>query len=156
MSSAASGEVPRTEFVPARLSELVEGDNALASEILAFVHEVPGEFRKEFLDLLNWFTAQELRGFVRLCASVELRRRVAFVAFVTAGGVPDDDFLAYLNRNQACQEAVDLAFVAHVRSLNDFSQALAKAAEVEGDVPASQASADGGTTAPAPLRLPMT
>jgi hypothetical protein len=156
MSITADREVLRTDFVPAKLSELLEGDNALAPELHEFIREVPGEFRKELLDLLNWFTSEELRRFVDLCALLEHRKRIAFVAFVTAGGVPDGEFLAYLNRDKACQEAVDLAFVAHIRSLGDFSQALSKAAEVEGESSASRDSGDGyEDTAIVAPRLPV-
>jgi hypothetical protein len=120
----------RPKVAPDVIVVLTKGDVRLASDLDGLLGELSQEFHKELLDLLSWFSTEELKRFVELWTCVEPRMRVAFIAFVTAGGVPDGDFLAYLNREVDCQEAVDLAFVAHIRSLNDFSQALSRAGEV--------------------------
>jgi len=122
---------PVTECGLGVLRELTKGDIPLYSRLGSLLRGLPQEFHKELLDLLRWFAHEELKEFVNLWNDVELSMRVSFIAFVTAGGVPDGDFLAYLNREAGCQRAVDLAFVAHIRSLHDFSQALSKAGEVQ-------------------------
>jgi len=100
------------------------------SKLEALLHEVGVEFHKDLIDLLNWFSSEEKQRFVDQWARVESRMRTAFIAFILGDGEPNEDFLVYLNREVGCQEAVDLAFAAHIRSLNDFSRALMKAEEL--------------------------
>ena len=55
-----------------------------------------------------------------------------FVRFVQEGEA-SDDFLAYLDANRDCQKAVDMAFEAQARGLEDLGQALCAHVPVEED-----------------------
>ena len=115
------------------------GDNALPdypeltpslrAQLLPLMDSVSREFHKELLDLLHWFHPGERERFVGLWSDLDRSMWTAFIGFVVGGGDPDCQFLAYLDRDKGCQEAVDPAFKAHVRSLNDFGRALARAAD---------------------------
>lgn len=87
------------------------------------------EFHRDLFLLLRQFRAADLERFAYLWSRVDASMRSAFVAFVVTGDDPDGRFLSYLDESQECQEAVDLAFAAHIDSLHDLGKSLSEAGE---------------------------
>lgn len=50
----------------------------------------------------------------------------AFLRFIESGEA-EEDFLAYLDQDEDCQKAVDLAFTAQAATFEDFARALSSA-----------------------------
>ena len=69
----------------------------------------------------------DLARFVEIWSGIDRDRQTAFVAFIVAGEDPEGRFLAYLDEDKSCQEAVDMAFRAHVESLHDLGRSVARA-----------------------------
>lgn len=91
------------------------------------------EFHNDLLVLLRQFTPKDLERFTELWSRVHAQMRSAFVAFVVTGDDPDGRFLQYLDEKEDCQEAVDLAFAAHIDSLQDLGKSLSEAGQAVSD-----------------------
>lgn len=104
-------------------------NDALRTRIAQLVDSVSVEFHESLFGLLQRFSTHDLERFTELWEKVDERIRSAFVAFVVSGDDPDGRFLAYLDESEDCQEAVDLAFRAHVESLHDLGRSVARAEE---------------------------
>lgn len=102
-------------------------DGALRARITELVAPVNVEFHEALFGLLQRFPADDLNRFAELWSRVDAGMRSALVAFVVSGDDPDGRFLAYLDESEDCQEAVDLAFRAHVESLHDLGRSVARA-----------------------------
>jgi hypothetical protein len=92
--------------------------------------DVSIEFHSDLYQLLGQFQLDDLQRFVTLWSNVDASMRSAFIAFVVMGDDPDGAFLKYLDSNGECQEAVDLAFAAHVGSLRDLGRSLSEAEQI--------------------------
>jgi len=101
----------------------------LRDRIAELVRQVSVEFHDDLFVLLRQFRAADLERFADLWSEVDPQMRSAFVAFVVTGDDPDGRFLRYLDGNEDCQEAVDLAFAAHIDSLRDLGKSLSEAGE---------------------------
>ena len=99
----------------------------LQNQVAGLVQRVGVEFHRDLSELLSSFRPPELKRFVDLWLKVDPTMRSAFVAFVVTGDDPDGAFLRYLDENRECQEAVDLAFAAHIDGLQDLGKSLADA-----------------------------
>jgi hypothetical protein len=99
----------------------------LYAMLCELLNSIGVEFHRDLLELLQQFSAEDLERFVHLWIKVPSELRTAFAAFIVTGEDPNGRFLAFLDENRDCQEAVDLAFSAHMKSLHDFGQALAQA-----------------------------
>jgi len=111
------------------LLDSLEVPSALRDRIAELVRPVSVEFHKDLRALLQQFSADDLERFAELWSKVDAQMRSAFVAFVVTGDDPDGRFLRYLDGNKDCQEAVDLAFAAHIDSLRDLGKSLSEAGQ---------------------------
>jgi hypothetical protein len=102
---------------------------ALRDRIAELVRPLSVEFHQDLLMLLKQLPAAGLERFVELWSRVDGSMRSAFVAFIVTGDDPDGRFLRYLDGNKDCQEAVDLAFAAHIDSLNGLGKSLSRAGQ---------------------------
>lgn len=102
---------------------------ALRDRLADLVQPVGVEFHRDLRMLLGQFHAADLERFAELWSKVDAPMRAPFVAFVVTGDDPDGRFLRYLDENKECQEAVDLAFAAHIDSLQDLGQSLSEAGQ---------------------------
>lgn len=92
------------------------------------------EFYGDLFELLEAFTPTDLERFTGLWRRLPVPLRSAFVAFIVTGeSDPDGEFLKYLDDNEFCQQAVDLAFAAHLKGIHDVGRALEKADEAIAD-----------------------
>jgi hypothetical protein len=100
---------------------------ALKEQIGKLAQEVSREFHNDLFQLLRQFRPDDLQMFADLWSSITTRMQSAFVAFIIMGDDPDGEFLKYLDTNAKCQEAVDMAFAAHIDSLRDLGKSLSEA-----------------------------
>ena len=104
------------ELLRTRVLELIDSTKQMSS------HE-------DFCELLRRFPTSDLERFVELWPKVDPSMLSALVRFVVAGDDPNGEFLEHLDKSKECQEAVDLAFRAHIESLHDLGRSVAKAEE---------------------------
>lgn len=121
--------------------------DALHARIGSLLAPIGIEFHKDMCLLLGRFSPERLDRFVELWSNVGARMQSPFVAFIVTGDDPEGAFLKYLDENKDCQEAVDLAFAAHVDSLHDLGKSLAVAERVLADrQPAEHKASDFATS----------
>jgi hypothetical protein len=102
----------------------------LLSQIAKLVEPIGVEFHRDLALLLRQFSEADLERFVSHWSRIDPGMRSAFVAFVVTGDDPDGRFLKYLDENRECQQAVDLAFAAHIDTLHDLGKSLTGAGQV--------------------------
>jgi hypothetical protein len=99
----------------------------LRERVIKLIQPLGVEFHRDLGELMSSFGETELERFTELWLNVVPEMRTAFVAFVVTGDDPDGAFLRYLDENRECQEAVDLAFAAHIDGLQNLGKSLAEA-----------------------------
>lgn len=102
-------------------------DSDLRERITALVEPVGVEFHRDLGELMSSFGEADLSRFTELWLEVTPEMRTPFVAFVVTGDDPDGAFLRYLDEHKQCQEAIDLAFTAHIDGLQNLGKSLAEA-----------------------------
>jgi hypothetical protein len=105
-------------------------NTALQVQIAKLVEPIGVEFHRDLALLLRQFSEADLERFVSHWSRIDPGMRSAFVAFVVTGDDPDGRFLKYLDENRECQQAVDLAFAAHIDTLHDLGKSLTGAGQV--------------------------
>jgi hypothetical protein len=111
------------------LLESLKVPGPLRDRIAELLRSLSVEFHNDLFALLRQFRAADLERFAALWSKVDPQMRSAFVAFVVMGDDPDGRFLRYLDEHEDCQEAVDLAFAAHIDSLQDLGKSLSRAGQ---------------------------
>jgi hypothetical protein len=114
----------------------------LRTRVAEIAQSVDVELQRDLCMLFRRIGVVGLERFAELWSKVDVSMRPALMAFVITGEDPDGGGLRYLDENREFQEAVDLAFAAHVKSLRDLGKSISELGEVT-------SSASGGEAASA-------
>lgn len=105
------------------------GRETLRLQVQTLIHAENLKYHKPLVDIISRLKPEKLEQFVQTWSNLDPGMRTQFVAFITEGDDSNPGFLAYLNQNQECQQAVDLAFAANMERLQEFGRALFRAEE---------------------------